>query len=511
MPGVPPINPQLLMALAQKFGGIAPAINAGGWPGGTPPFLAAPRVVLPRTNTRDADAQGRIPPQRPMVIPTGGAAPTAPGTTPSPSSLGGALSRIPAAAPATLGGQDDFGQPVQAPTPPVGKLGTLPEGAEQIYAPDLTPPGGKVFNKDGTTYVVDKDGTVVRRMEAQPHDPNAPAGGGPASMPQKKGGVWSRLTDPSLAGIALAAGQQMTRARYPGESGIGNAVNAVTAGYNTLAQQRQMQYAREQAAREQRMKEEKQAQDIAESKSRAEQNKAQAARYGKQTEHEVRQDELDKIKANDERTKNQVDEIYKNAKLNLEQKQAAAQALMYENQSRNLDLQYSLAERNAINAQKNYDENVRHHRSLEETDRARVDLERARVNLEGARIAKEKAVDYAEIQKQARQNVAAEDAILNNPNNPNRTKPMGPPATVQQRIAVETQRLLREQQEMKGSASGTAPTTQAAPAAAPAADPSSGVLTTSLPPVQGEDTKTTNIGTMVLRQGKWLRYVPATQ
>jgi len=397
--------------------------------------------------------------------------------------------------------------------PSASPLGTVPADAQEIYAPDLTPPGGKVVNKDGTTYVLDKEGRLIRKMEPQPYSPNAPQGGGqsPASMPQKKGGIWDRLTDPSLAGIALAAGQQMTRARYPGESGIGNAVNAVTAGYNTLAQQRQMQYAREQAAREQRMKEEKQAQDIAESKSRAEQNKAQAARYGKQTEHEVRQDELDKIQANDERTKNQVEEIYKNAKLNLEQKQAAAQALMYENQSRNLDLQYSLAERNAINAQKNYDENVRHHRSLEETDRARVDLERARVNLEGARIAKEKAVDYAEIQKQARQNVAAEDAILNNPNNPNRTKPMGPPATVQQRIAVETQRLLREQQEMKGSASGTAPTTQAAPAAAPAADPSRDVLTTSLPPVQGEDTRTTNIGTMVLRQGKWLRYVPATQ
>jgi hypothetical protein len=42
----------------------------------------------------------------------------------------------------------------------------------------------------------------------------------------------------------------MTRARYPGESGIGNAVNAVTAGYNTLAQQRQMQVARELAERE---------------------------------------------------------------------------------------------------------------------------------------------------------------------------------------------------------------------------------------------------------------------
>jgi hypothetical protein len=507
MPAImPPINPNIIAALGQYFGGMQNRTIR------TPPF------VKPGGMAQRGEVLGRpsMPtPGMPQVMPqpVGGPAPTAPGAAPSPRSLGDELSNIPRQPELTPTPQAAAPGAAPSAAPSASPLGTVPADAQEIYAPDLTPPGGKVVNKDGTTYVLDKEGRLIRKMEPQPYNPNAPAGGGqsPASMPQKKGGIWDRLTDPSLAGIALAAGQQMTRARYPGESGIGNAVNAVTAGYNTLAQQRQMQYAREQAAREQRMKEEKQAQDIAESKSRAEQNKAQAARYGKQTEHEVRQDELDKIKANDERTKNQVEEIYKNAKLNLEQKQAAAQALMYENQSRNLDLQYSLAERNAINAQKNYDENVRHHRSLEETDRARVDLERARVNLEGARIAKEKAVDFGEIQKQARQNVAAEDAILNNPNNPNRTKPMGPPATVQQRIAVETQRLLREQQEMKGSASGTAPTTQAAPAAAPAVDPSRDVLTTSLPPVQGEDTRTTNIGTMVLRQGKWLRYVPATQ
>ena len=55
---------------------------------------------------------------------------------------------------------------------------------------------------------------------------------------------------------------------HPGESGIGNAVNAVTAGYNTLAQQRQMQVARELAEREWKAKEAKAAQDKLESEAR---------------------------------------------------------------------------------------------------------------------------------------------------------------------------------------------------------------------------------------------------
>jgi hypothetical protein len=133
-------------------------------------------------------------------------------------------------------------------------------------------------------------------MEAQPHNPNAPAAGTPASMPQKKGGIWSRLTDPSLAGIALAAGQQMTRARYPGETGIGNAVNAVTAGYNTLAQQRQMQVAREEAARKARLEEREQARKESGTTSENAQRTAQNERWKAMSENEKRKYDFDKDK-----------------------------------------------------------------------------------------------------------------------------------------------------------------------------------------------------------------------
>jgi len=568
MPAImPPINPNIIAALGQYFGGMQNRTIR------TPPF------VRPGSTAQRGEVLGRpsMPtPGMPQVIPqpVGGPAPTAPGAAPSPRSLGDELARIPKqptliprgggvtpaapAAPPTLhpgaqmvpegfsevtgegleGGRrlvspegveytyDKAGDLIRVDAPPGVEAPPLPGSTAPAAAQGAAPPeedtpraatqrgikstianelGGHTDEDyDGTKYVYDNNAKLVKTIAPPGGSPvtgTQPGGGGqaPASMPQQKRGVWSTLTDPSLAGIALAAGQQMTRARYPGESGIGNAVNAVTAGYNTLAQQRQMQYAREQAAREQQMKQAKQDQDIAESKSRAEQNRAQAERYGKQTEHEERQDKLDKIKENNAETQRRVDEVFKNANLTLEQQKAAAQQLMYENQKANLDLQYALAERNAIAAQKRHDEDVRHNKQSEATEQSRVELERARVDLQRIKAAKDKVnnIDVGDVQAQARQNVLARHSVTDIPPNV-RSKPAGTPAEFEAEMKAEVDKLIRERQELGKPAT-------------PAADPSKGVLTTSLPPVPGEDTKTTNIGTMVLRQGKWLRYVPATQ
>jgi len=70
-----------------------------------------------------------------------------------------------------------------------------------------------------------------------------------------------------------------------------------------------MQYAREQAAREQRMKEEKQAQDIAESKSRQAGIQSESDRRKAQTEGEAAKRKAEAQQAN-------VDEMFKTAEAN---------------------------------------------------------------------------------------------------------------------------------------------------------------------------------------------------
>jgi len=240
MPAVPPINPQLLMALAQKFGGIAPVVNPGFGTPGINPNARTPPGYGGGGMAQRGEVLGR------PTMPTPGAPRT------MPPSLGETLGTV-------------------TPKPAAQR------GAKTTYDPD----GGYTEeDNDGTKRVFDKDNKLIDTI-IPPGSPGAGTWQPPAEA--KKPGIWDRLTDPSLAGIALAAGQQMTRARYPGESGIGNAVNAVTAGYNTLAQQRQMQVARELAEREWKAKQDKAAidklkseQEIAESKSRQQKIKDEA-------------------------------------------------------------------------------------------------------------------------------------------------------------------------------------------------------------------------------------------
>lgn len=99
-----------------------------------------------------------------------------------------------------------------------------------------------------------------------PGTPAAPTPGMPLPMPgasqvpggtaglQPRTGVLGMLQNPNVAATALAAAQQLTRPRYAGETGMGNAVSAVTAGFNQLVQQKALQQARELAAEERRTK-----------------------------------------------------------------------------------------------------------------------------------------------------------------------------------------------------------------------------------------------------------------
>jgi len=339
MPAImPPINPNIIAALGQYFGGMQNRTIR------TPPF------VRPGSVGQRGEVLGRPSMPTPgmpqtMPQPVGGPAPTAPGAAPSPRSLGDQLSRIPTQptltprAPAAAAGEKhpgahldpnaavptgfeerkwehdgtreltspqgtryeydqsgdlisvhktyEGGTDTAAPslpdsTAPAAAQGAAPSatpkpaaqrGAKTTYDPD----GGYTEeDNDGTKRVFDKDNKLIDTI-IPPGSPGAGTWQPPAEA--KKPGIWDRLTDPSLAGIALAAGQQMTRARYPGESGIGNAVNAVTAGYNTLAQQRQMQVAREEAARKAALEEREQKRKEQDTTSQAGQRTAQGKRW----------------------------------------------------------------------------------------------------------------------------------------------------------------------------------------------------------------------------------------
>jgi hypothetical protein len=253
MPGVPPINPQLLMALAQKFGGIAPVVNPGFGTPGINPNARTPPGYGGGGMAQRGEVLGR------PTMPTPGAPRT------MPPSLGETLGTV-------------------TPKPAAKR------GAKTTYDPD----GGYTEeDNDGTKRVFDKDNKLIDTI-IPPGSPGAGTWQPPAEA--KKPGIWDRLTDPSLAGIALAAGQQMTRARYPGESGIGNAVNAVTAGYNQLAQQRAMQVAREEARRKADLEEREQKRKEQDTTSQAGQRTAQGKRWEDMSADERRKARADAAK-----------------------------------------------------------------------------------------------------------------------------------------------------------------------------------------------------------------------
>ena len=485
----PPINPQLLLGLLRNFPGIAP-INPSIF---TPPILAAQRATLPRVTNRDADRQGRVGPERVTGnMPSGGAAPTAPGTTPSPSSLGQVLSRVPAT-PATLAGQDDFGQPVQAtPVDPtkVGKViegggGTVPAGAEQFDAPDITPPGGTAWVDGENVYVKDKEGRLIRSMPrkkygpGEKYDPNAPQAGSPASMPQKKGGIWDRLTDPSLAGIALAAGQQMTRARYPGESGIGNAVNAVTAGYNTLAQQRQMQVARELAEREWQAKQAKAAQDKLESEAKVGDYKSQGERRKAQTEDEARKAKAAQTAANVKEVFDTAEANRKSRETDIDQQRVTNTKAYNDDILRQGDLRVNIAEKQAMTAEETLKELRKRNAGLDQIRAAELAVKQRQVAVDEAREHRQGLEETSNIEKfiaPARMLVDMEDEQNQKYYEAGGQRPVGPPKSVEQRTIEKATELKRGADAAKGRVTTAAPSTQAAPAASgrvlgPVSDP----------------------------------------
>src|SRR6187402_1211048 len=121
MPAVPPINPQLLMALAQKFGGIAPVVNPGFGTPGINPNARTPPGYGGGGMAQRGEVLGR------PTMPTPGA------PRPMPPSLGETLGTV---------------------TPkPAGK-----RGAKTTYDPD----GGYVEeDNDGTKRVFDKDNKLI--------------------------------------------------------------------------------------------------------------------------------------------------------------------------------------------------------------------------------------------------------------------------------------------------------------------------------------------------------------
>lgn len=117
-----------------------------------------------------------------------------------------------------------------------------------------TPPfvGGRAANQRGAVPGSPAAPTPGMPVPVQQRA-GAPGGAGTTGTPPR-GGILGTLQDPNIASIALAAAQQLTRPRYPGETGMGNAVGAVTAGFNQLAQQRQLQLERERLALETKTK-----------------------------------------------------------------------------------------------------------------------------------------------------------------------------------------------------------------------------------------------------------------
>src|SRR6187399_1981691 len=462
MPAImPPINPNIIAALGQYFGGMQNRTIR------TPPF------VRPGSTAQRGEVLGRPSMPTPgmpqtMPQPVGGPAPTAPGVAPSPRSLGDELANIPKQP--TLIPTPRAATPVAAApaTPPPNYQldpGELPEGFSEIKdasdgsrrlvdadgneyvynasgrqisgppppaaaapsavpsaAPSAEPPeedtsrtatqrgikstvanelGGRTDeDTDGTKYVYDKNNKLVKTIAPPGGSPvtgTQPGGGAqaPASMPQKKGGIWDRLTDPSLAGIALAAGQQMTRARYPGESGIGNAVNAVTAGYNTLAQQRQMQVAREQAQREWEAKQAKARQEAKESEAKIQDYGSQAEERRATAANQKRQRELEAARDKQSIENKNVDQMMEMGRQNIDKDRnaqlaadAAARLKQAEADSKRAQAQLDLA-------QKTYEESVRQHQSQAKQNAAQIAVSQGQLAVQQTNSAHQAARDAA--------------------------------------------------------------------------------------------------------------------
>jgi len=220
-------------------------------------------------------------------------------------------------------------------------------GAKTTYDPD----GGYVEeDNDGTKRVFDKNNKLIDTI-IPPGSPGAGTWQPPAEA--KKPGIWDRLTDPSLAGIALAAGQQMTRARYPGESGIGNAVTAVTAGYNQLAQQRAMQVAREQAQREWEAKQAKAKQEAKESDARITGIQSESERRAAQNAKDRADARRDAAQAEIDRYNKEQDRILKGREVTTGETNAASLKAQREHEAQVADQNILIKESELINARDN--------------------------------------------------------------------------------------------------------------------------------------------------------------
>jgi hypothetical protein len=320
------------MALAQKFGGIAPVVNPGFGTPGINPNARTPPGYGGGGMAQRGEVLGR------PTMPTPGAPRT------MPPSLGETLGTV---------------------TPkPAGK-----RGAKTTYDPD----GGYTEeDNDGTKRVFDKDNKLIDTI-IPPGSPGAGTWQPPAEA--KKPGIWDRLTDPSLAGIALAAGQQMTRARYPGESGIGNAVNAVTAGYNTLAQQRQMQVARELAEREWQAKQAKAQQDKLESEAKIGDYKSQGERREAQSADERRKARQAAAQASLDQAERDRAAGFKGREVATGEKNAASLETSRQETARQADLDYNLAVRKVANDEAEFQALQKRNASLDDLARQKLKVD----------------------------------------------------------------------------------------------------------------------------------------
>jgi hypothetical protein len=383
-----------------------------------------------------------------------------------------------------------------------GSSGLKQRGTKSTVANEL---GGHTDEDyDGTKYVYDKNGKLANRINPPGGSPvtgTQPGGGAqaPASMPQQKRGVWSTLTDPSLAGIALAAGQQLTRPRYPGETATGNAVSAVTAGYNQLAQQRAMQVAREEAARKAGLEREEQYRKNIETNSQNAQRTGQVKRWEDMSTAEQQEFGLKTAAAKQAELKQEWDQNMALLEQARKEGDTASEIQRRKDLTRIGDEQLKISERTVTNAEAKLAEDTRQFNlgriDKNQLDQSRLALERIRSN--AAATQAQAAMMRAGAEHLTPHVNTATRVVLNQINKARETAVNnGDPFTEPDDDAV-TERIMQVAGGMAAKPAGPAP------------DPAQGVLTTSLPPVPGEETKSTNIGTMVLRQGKWVRYVPA--
>lgn len=221
----------------------------------------------------------------------------------------------------------------------------------------------------------------------------------PASTPQATAGgvplkqrVWDGLVNnPSGANMLLAAAQQLTRPRYPGETGMGNAVSAVTAGMNQLSQMRQLQLDREKLNREYQLKLDemglKKRETVAKEKdtdsnvtSRKEKAATDKALFEETVRHNTETEKVAGRNAGASET---------NAAANAKNAESLAtlRTQQIDNSKKQLDLQskeYGLKERELAEKKRQFDKGLT---SREEYQNMQVALERQKVQLEATRLA----------------------------------------------------------------------------------------------------------------------------